>query len=96
MAIRDRETIKDALLKKGFRLFNNRDHIFFTCYLKDGKKSSVHTKMSRGSKYKSLTDNLLALMSKQCKLPKSDFIELIDCPLTREAYEEKLHIQAII
>jgi len=95
MAIRDRETIKDALQKKGFRL-NDRDHMYFTYYSKNGKKSSVHTKLSRGTKYKTLTDNLLALMSKQCKLPKSDFIGLVDCPLTREEYEEKLHIQSIV
>jgi hypothetical protein len=95
MSIRDRETIKDALQKKGFRLIDG-DHMYFTYYSQDGKKSSVHTKISRGAKYKTLTDNLLALMSKQCKLPKSDFISLVDCPLTREAYEEKLHTQAII
>lgn len=93
--MRDRETIKDALQKKGFRL-KDGDHFYLIYYSQNGKKTSVHTKISRGTKYKTLTDNLLALMSKQCKLPKSDFIGLVDCPLTREAYEEKLHTQAII
>jgi hypothetical protein len=95
MASRDRETLKDALQKKGFRL-KTGDHIYFIYYSQDGKKTSVHTKISRGSKYKVLTDNLLAQMSKQCKLPKSDFLGLIDCPLTQKAYEEKLLALAII
>jgi hypothetical protein len=95
MAIRDRETIKEAMQKKGFRL-KNGDHFYLIYHSQNGKKTSVHTKISRGTKYKMLTDNLLALMSKQCRLPKSDFIGLIDCPLTQEEYEEKLHVQAII
>jgi len=93
--MRDRETIKEALQKKGFRL-KDGDHFYFIYYSQNGQKSSVHTKISRGTKYKMLTDNLLALMSKQCKLSKSDFIGLVDCPLTREVYEEKLHKQEII
>jgi len=95
MAIRDRETIKDALQKKGFKL-KNGDHMFFIYHSINGKKTSVHTKISHGTKYKILTDNLLAQMSKQCKLPKSDFLGLVDCLLTREAYEEKLCSQEII
>jgi hypothetical protein len=96
MAIRDREAIKDALQKKGFQLKKEGDHFYFIYHLQNGKKTSVHTKISRGTKYKMLTDNLLALMSKQCKLHKSDFMELVDCPLTREEYERILHTQAII
>jgi uncharacterized protein with gpF-like domain len=69
--------------------------MYFTYFSRSGKKTVVHTKISRGTKYKMLNDTLIALMSKQCKLSKSDFLNLIDCPLTQEAYEGKLSVQLI-
>ena len=92
---RDRETIKENLQKKGFNLKDGGDHWRFIYYLQEGKKTSINTKISRGSKYKTLSDNLLALMAKQCKLAKSDFKDLIDCPLSRQGYEDKLKSQLI-
>ncbi|MDR2427078.1 MAG: hypothetical protein LBD46_07895 [Endomicrobium sp.] len=92
---RDRETIKENLQKKGFNLKDGGDHWRFIYYSKDGKKTAVHTKISRGTKYKMLRDNLLAQMAKQCKLVKSDFKDLIDCPLSRDVYEKKLEEQSI-
>jgi hypothetical protein len=94
MASKNREIIKESLQRKGFQL-KDGNHMFFIYYSQDGKKTSVHTKMSRGAKYKILTDNLLAQMSKQCKLSKTDFLNLVDCPLTREEYEGRLREQKI-
>jgi len=93
MASRDRETIKESLQKKGFLLKEGGDHWRFVYMSIDGRKTSVNTKMSRGTKYKMINDGLLAQMSKQCKLPKADFIEFIDCTLTRDSYEIKLKNQ---
>jgi hypothetical protein len=39
---------------------------------------------------KEIPDNLIGQMAKQCKLSKSDFLKLVDCPLSRQAYEDIL------
>lgn len=39
---------------------------------------------------KTISDNLLSQMAKQCHLTKNDFIDLIDCPLTQDKYEQIL------
>ena len=43
-----------------------------------------------------LSDSLLGLMAKQVKLSKGDFLLLVDCPLTYEAYEQVLIAMRII
>jgi len=95
MPNRDRNTISSSLQKKGFVLEENHDHKCFFYCSKSGKRTKVRTMISRGTKYKVIGDNLLTQMSKQCRLLKSEFLELIDCPLTREDYEIKLREQAI-
>jgi len=94
MPSRDRDAISGNLQKKGFVL-SERDHKYFSYYSKNGKKTGIFTKISHGTKYKVISDNLLAQMSKQCKLSKADFLELVDCSLTRDSYETKLQSQAI-
>jgi len=90
MPIKERNTVESGLQKKGFIIETGRDHKYFFYHSKNGKKTKVHTKISHGTKYKTIGDNLLALMSKQCGLSKSDFIDLIDCPLSRDEYEKRL------
>ena len=57
---------------------------------KTREKTSVRTRISRGSNYKSLTSELLGKMARQCELELQDFLRLIDCSLCREAYEARL------
>ena len=85
-----RQQIMTSLGKKGFIQKDYKDHYYFTYYTKDGKKTNIFTKLSRGTHYKSINDSLLNPMARQCKLDKSDFINLIDCPLSRDDYENKL------
>lgn len=87
---RMRSKIIESLIKKGFVEKKGGDHWRFIFYTSKGKKSMVHTRISRGSKYKSLGDNMLAQMAKQCCLSKADFLDLIDCPMSHSAYEEQL------
>jgi len=96
MPIKERNTVESSLQKKGFVIETDRDHRYFFYHSKNGKKTKVHTKISHSPKYKTIGDNLIALMSKQCGLSKSDFIDLIDCPLSRDKYESKLIAQGII
>ena len=90
--MKSRDVIKGSLQNKGFALKSGADHFRFIYMTKSGKKTAINTKISHGSKYKMITDNLLAQMSKQCRLSKADFINLIDCPLSRDEYESKLNI----
>lgn len=95
-SIRSRDAIQESFLRKGFQEKQGGDHwryIYFSC---GGQKTAVHTKLSRGSKYKYPSDALIAQMAKQCRLAKGDFLALVDCPLSREGYEEKLRVQGAI
>jgi hypothetical protein len=88
---KDRSEVKKALESKGFKLSDkkSKDH-FFYIYIYKGKKTSIFTKLSHGSKYKSIGDDLLQKMSRQLKLNKVQFIDFVDCPLTKEDYEKHL------
>jgi hypothetical protein len=91
---RDRKEIETALLNKGFR---NRegDHHYYVYYTTAGLKSHVFTKTSHTPKMKVIGDELLSMMSRQCRLTKKQFLELVDCPLTRPAYERILAEQQL-
>ena len=84
---RDRKDIESGLLKKGFR---NRegDHHYYIYHTITGLKSRVFTKTSHS--HKSISDDLLSMMARQCRLPRQQFFNLLDCPLSIEAYEKIL------
>lgn len=84
---RKQNEVERSLLAKGFRS-RDGDHNYFHYYSKAGKKTAVFTKTSHGSR--EIDDSLLARMTRQCKLSRSDFDRLIDCPLDRDSYEAKL------
>ena len=85
----DRRLVEASLLAKGFHRVDG-DHSFFIYYDKNGKKSPVRTKTSHGTSSKQLNDDLVSKMAKQCRLSSKDFRELVNCPLSRDAYERKL------
>jgi hypothetical protein len=86
---REKKSVEDGLKNKGFKLKEGNHHRFIY-YTINGKKSPVITKTSHTPKMKEIPDNLIGQMAKQCKLSKSDFLNLVDCPLSREAYEDIL------
>ncbi len=63
----ERSDVEAALEQKGF-LRAKGDHRFFTYYTIAGAKTSVWTKTSHGTKYKTLGDNLVGEMAKQWAL----------------------------
>ena len=83
---RDAHDIESALLKKGF-LKADGDHHYFKYQTISGLITPIKTKTSHTPKQKSIGDSLLGKMCKQCHLSKSQFIELVDCPMTRKQYE---------
>jgi len=86
---RDKRKVETGLTNKGFRQ-KEGDHHFFIYWTLDGKKSSIHTKTSHTPKMKEIGDILLGQMSKQCRVNKRDFLDLVDCPMDQQTYEQKL------
>lgn len=89
MASRDRSEIKKSLEFKGFK---NRggDHEFYIYHTLNGKKTTIKTKLSRGSGYKVYAGSLLAVMARQCKLTNGKFLDFVDCSLSQNDYEDIL------
>lgn len=86
---RDARVIESALVKKGF-VKSQRDHHYFTYQTIGGLITPIKTKTSYSPKHKSIGDSLLGMMCRQCRLSKAQFLELVDCPMTREQYEDTL------
>jgi len=84
---RARKDVETGLLAKGFQQ-REGDHAYYIYYDLQGKKSTAKTKTSHSGK--DLDDSLLALMSRQTKLTKKQFLDLVDCPLSRDDYEKIL------
>jgi predicted RNA binding protein YcfA (HicA-like mRNA interferase family) len=84
---RERKEVEAALEKKGF-LRNEGDHHRFIYHTKDGRKTRVLTKTSHS--HRQIADNILSQMTKQCGLSNKQFGLLVECPLSREDYEQEL------
>jgi|CXWK01.1.fsa_nt_gi hypothetical protein len=78
--------IEGSLGKKGFKK-KDTHHTFFHLWV-DDKKTTIHTKISHGSK--EVSDPLLGQMAKQVRLNRSQFCDLVDCSLTHDGYLEIL------
>lgn len=81
-----------GLEKKGFSKREN-DHTFFHLWV-DGKKTKVFTKVSHGEK--ELSDNLLGMMARQLNLNKKQFLDLVDCTLSLDAYVKSLRTAGVV
>ncbi len=87
---RDKSDVESGLRRKGFVSTKaGADHNYFIYQSKDGKKARGFTKTSHGKGF-DIDDHLLAQMARQCGLTKKLFIDLLDCPLSREDYEKAL------
>lgn len=86
----ERRDVEAALEKKGFVLGDGGDHKFFAYHTKEGEKTSVWTKTSHGTKYKTLGDNLVSAMAKQCELTSPEFKKFVECTLSQDDFEELL------
>jgi len=85
----DRDTIEANLQRKGFQQ-EQGDHRFYNLIFQ-GKKTSIRTKISIGTKYKVYGDPLLAEIKKQLRLPKKqELADLLLCPMDYEAYCARL------
>lgn len=88
MTFKKRE-VESALESKGFERREN-DHSFFIYHTISGQKTTVRTKTSHGSGGRDIDDSLIGSMAKQCRVNAQKFKDLIECPLSREEYEDML------
>ncbi len=86
---REKVVVEAALLAKGFEK-REGDHHYFVYVTTDGRKTRAHTKTSHTPKMKDIPDNLLGQMAQQCYLTKPQFLDLVDCPMDRVAFEAAL------
>lgn len=87
--------IGHALQRKGFHKEESKDHTKYYYYV-NGKKTSIHTYMSRGGKKEELSPKLLKKMAIQLKLKYDEFEDLINCPLSKEDYHHHLVSEGFI
>ncbi len=83
MAAYDSKKISSSLKKKGFAEVDYRADRKYYLIL-NGKKVGIHTFVSHGTK--EYGECLIGEMKKQLRLSKKEFIDLIDCPMTKEDY----------
>lgn len=87
---RDKSDVEGGLTRKGFQPNKpGADHNYFIYLSLAGKKARASTKTSYGKGF-DIDDNLLGQMARQCGLTKKQFLDLLDCPLSREEYEKLL------
>ncbi len=84
--------VLSGLMKKGFNI-SQGDHIHLIFHV-DGKKTSIRTKISHGSK--EISDYLINLMSLQIKLEKNQFIDFVNCPMSTNGYLKELQKQGFV
>ena len=84
---RSRKEVESALQRQGF-VKTNTDHQKYIYFDLAGYKTSIWTKISHGSKQKDISPDNLSKMAKQCRLTNTQFNTFINCPLTREQYED--------
>jgi len=93
MTTRKRKNVEASLLRKGFVL-DETDH---RCYIfKVENRVVAMTKVSRDTQYKDLHSDLIAKMARQCSLTKYQFLELVDCSMSKDDYKEHLRKQKLL
>lgn len=86
--------VRAALQRKGFAA-SAGDHVFLTYVTAGGLRTAIMTKVSHGGSH-DIGEPLLAQMARQCRLNKPMFLQLVDCPLERLAYEAELRSKGVL
>ena len=73
--------IDAALRQKGFWRDKSGDHFFYFY-----GNTKIKTKMSHGAMGDSIGADLIARMSRQLRLSKEQFLDLVDCTLDADGY----------
>ena len=92
MAAYNPRKLEKALLSKGFEKDNTHHRMLW--FHVDGKKTAIRTRISHD--VKDYGDPLLSEMSKQVKLPRKKFTDLIECPMSLADYVGHLRDAGVI
>jgi len=94
MSVLDPKKTYRNLKKKGFIDSPDKsdDHKYLELHCDN--KFVLYTKISHGSD--DLDDYLIKQMSSQCKLSKKEFIDLANCPMSKEVYLKILKEKEIL
>lgn len=79
--------VVSSLKRKGF-IEEPGDHMTYTLCDENGQLTSIWTKVSHNGQ--DIDRYLIKQMSRQTRLSKEDFEDLINCPLSKEMYIKKL------
>ena len=82
-----RKKVLRSLKRKGFKQAEGARHTLLTYHDKEDKKPGITTLVGRGSGYKSLGDTLVGDMAQQCGLTTAQFEALVNCPMSRDEYD---------
>lgn len=85
--MRRQSDVEAGLRRKGFRQVDTH-HRYFVYHTESGLKSRIRTRTSHGGRDLDLW--LLTQMAKQCRVSRSEFLDLVDCPLGQKTYETKV------
>lgn len=80
--------IARSLCRKGFTEVSGKSHRVFW-YVDGTGAGRIQTMVSRSSRGE-VGAPLISDMARQCRLARGEFVALIDCSLTRDAYRQKL------
>lgn len=88
--------VKKSMRKKGFVLGDRDDHWVFHYYTDDGQRiTGIHPMISHSEV--EISGRLLKDMRRQCKLRTTrEFIDLVNCPISKADYRARLRAQGLI
>jgi len=86
------KVVANGLLKKGFQVTNSRHKKYHLYH--NGKKTPVHTEISHGAS--EIPDNLLGAMARQLRLKRTQLEDLVECPMSEEAFKTHLSGEGVI
>lgn len=87
---RKHREVRASLQAKGFLAEEKRKHIHFIYVDLAGRTTAARTMISHGAGSDDIGDSLLGKMATQVGLKRAEFLDLIDCPMSREALDAKV------
>ncbi len=84
---RKHRNILSGLSAKDFEKEENRKHIHFVYVNLQGQTTTARTMLSHAAGGSDVSDQLLGQMARQVGLSRSEFPELVDCPMSRESLD---------
>lgn len=85
---RSHRKVRSGLEAKGFVADEQRRHIILLYVDLEGRKTTARTLLSHKSGGTDVDDKLLGQMARQVSLSRADFLDLIDCPMSRETFDQ--------